>query len=332
LTDALVPVYNQLFEVLAGREHETFRRRVLELAALEGNEFLLDAGCGTGLVALRIAARYPRCMVHGIDLSQKMIAIARRDAERQGLAVDFCVGSITDLPHADASLDVVITNIMYHHLDLAEKQQAIAEIARVLKPGGRYVSSEFGPRAGNALQRRLAKGEYTLYPSHLAEAGLTITHEELGTFAWGKKVFHRVAVKPASIRGDGGGRVIPERERARALLDQALAEARSRGTGRIAALHFVVYGSLEETEARLREMLQELSPNTPAEGAQIIIRAGPSKFLCWNCCGLRFESYDGESTCPNCGHAASLIPIDVAFALDYVEMPEDKEMKNDSTQ
>jgi len=196
-TDALIPIYNWLFKVLAGRQHEAFRRHVLELIALADGERLLDAGCGTGMMALRIAARYPGCTVHGIDLSPKMIAVARRDAEKQGLAMDFRVGSITDLPYPGDSFDVVITNIMYHHLDLTEKRQAVAEIARVLKPGGRYVSAEFGPRARNALQRHLAKGEYTLYPSHLTEAGLAITHEELGAFAWGKKVFYRVAVKQA---------------------------------------------------------------------------------------------------------------------------------------
>jgi ubiquinone/menaquinone biosynthesis C-methylase UbiE len=84
---------------------------------------------------------------------------------------------------------------MYHHLDLSEKWQAVTEIARVLKPGGRYVSAEFGPRATNALQRRLAKGEYTLYPSHLTEAGLAIIHEEVGVLALWKKVVFRVAVK-----------------------------------------------------------------------------------------------------------------------------------------
>jgi ubiquinone/menaquinone biosynthesis C-methylase UbiE len=210
-TDALVPIYNRVFVVLAGHRHEAFRKRVLELAALEGGERLLDAGCGTGMMALRIAARYPDCTVQGVDISPKMIAVARRDAKTHGLAADFRVGSITDLPYPDAFFDVVITNIMYHHLGLAEKRQAVAEIARVLrgpepactersrrvegKPGGRYVSAEFGPRADNALRRHLAKGEYTLYPSHLTEAGLTIIHEELGVFAWGKKVSYRVAVK-----------------------------------------------------------------------------------------------------------------------------------------
>ena len=198
-TDVLIPVYNWGFRVLGGRGHEAFRRHVLELAALKGDECLLDAGCGTGMMALRIAARYPNCTVHGIDLSPKMIAAARRDAEERGLTVDFRVGSIIDLPYPDDSCDVVITNIMYHHLDLAEKRQAVAEIARVLKPGGRYVSAEFGPRACNALQRHLAKGEYTLYPSHLAEAGLAITHEELGVLALRKPVVYRVAVKQAQL-------------------------------------------------------------------------------------------------------------------------------------
>jgi ubiquinone/menaquinone biosynthesis C-methylase UbiE len=196
-TDALIPIYNWGFEVLAGHQHEAFRRHVLELAALADGEHLLDAGCGTGMMALRIAARYPGCTVRGIDISPKMIAVARHDAEEQGLAAEFRVGSITDLPYPGDSFDVVITNIMYHHLDLAEKRQAVAEVARVLKPGGRYVSAEFGPRARTALQRHLAKGEYTLYPSHLTKAGLVIAHEELGVFAWGKKVFYRVAVKQA---------------------------------------------------------------------------------------------------------------------------------------
>jgi ubiquinone/menaquinone biosynthesis C-methylase UbiE len=196
-TDALIPVYNWGFNVLGGRGHETFRQHVLELAALRGDERLLDAGCGTGMMALRIAARYPNCTVHGIDLSPRMIAVARRDAEEQGLTVDFRVGSVIDLPYPDAFFDVVLTNIMYHHLDLAEKRQAVNEIARVLKPGGRYVSAEFGPRARNVLQRHLAKGEYTLYPSHLTEAGLAITHEELGVLALRKQVVYRVAVKQA---------------------------------------------------------------------------------------------------------------------------------------
>ena len=114
--------------------------------------------------------------------------------------------------------------------------------------------------------------------------------------------------------------MISERERARALLNQALAEARSHGAGRITALHFVTYGSAQETEASLRRILRELSVNTLAEGAQIFVRAGPKRFICWNCCGLRFESGEEEATCPNCGHIATQIPTDITFALDHIEI------------
>jgi len=130
-----------------------------------------------------------------------MVAAARRGAQQQDLDVDFRVGSIMDLPYPDVFFDVVLTSIMFHHLDLAEKRRAVAQVARVLKPGGRYVSAEFGPHARNVLERRLAKGEFTLYPSHLRAAGLIITHEELSPFPWGLQVFHRVAVKPLADYG-----------------------------------------------------------------------------------------------------------------------------------
>jgi ubiquinone/menaquinone biosynthesis C-methylase UbiE len=195
-TDALIPFYDRLFGALMGKAHEAFRGRVLELAALQHGERVLDAGCGTGLTALRIAARHPGCAVHWIDISPDMIAAARRSAERKGRTVEFRVGSITALPYPDESFDAVITNILFHHLDLEEKRRAVFEVARVLKAGGRYISAEFGPRAANALQRRMAKGDYTLYPSHLEEAGLIILRYEIGPFALGRKVCYRVAVKP----------------------------------------------------------------------------------------------------------------------------------------
>jgi ubiquinone/menaquinone biosynthesis C-methylase UbiE len=194
-TDALIPVYNWVFNVLAGRKHAEFRQHVVDLASLSGNEIVLDGGCGTGLMLKCIARMYPNCAMFGIDISPKMLASTQENAEKHGLALNLQLGSITRLPYANATFDVVISNIMFHHLDLVEKEQAVYEIARLLKVGGRYVSAEFGPRARNPLQRRLAKGEYTLYPSHLIEAGLKIELEELKPFAWGKKLFYRVAVK-----------------------------------------------------------------------------------------------------------------------------------------
>ncbi len=116
--------------------------------------------------------------------------------------------------------------------------------------------------------------------------------------------------------------MISEYERVQALFKQALAEARSRGADRITALHFVTYGPLQETEGRLRNILRGLWVGTPAENARIVVRAGIKRFVCWNCCGLRFESDEEDATCPNCGHTAVWIPSEITFALERVETAE----------
>jgi Zn finger protein HypA/HybF involved in hydrogenase expression len=114
--------------------------------------------------------------------------------------------------------------------------------------------------------------------------------------------------------------MIPDSEIVRAMLNQALAEARSRGANRITELHLVMYDSSQETKGGLRRILDELSLNTLAENVQVVTRPAPSRFICWNCCGLRFESDAPEAVCPNCGQAGFLIPADVTFALDRIEI------------
>jgi len=106
----------------------------------------------------------------------------------------------------------------------------------------------------------------------------------------------------------------------RAMLDQAVAEARSRSAHRVTALHVVLYDPSPATKQALRNTVYELSANTPAEDAQVFVHRAPSRFICWNCCGLRFESDDPEAMCPNCGESGLLIPPDVIFALERIEV------------
>ena len=106
----------------------------------------------------------------------------------------------------------------------------------------------------------------------------------------------------------------------RAMLNQALAEARSRGASRITEMHLTMYDVSRETEQALRSVLDKLAANTPAEKAQVITSLAPSRFICWNCCGLRFESDDPEGVCPNCGHAALRVPTEIIFALHHIEV------------
>jgi Zn finger protein HypA/HybF involved in hydrogenase expression len=136
-----------------------------------------------------------------------------------------------------------------------------------------------------------------------------------------------LAKKRCSIPFDIGKQVYPSREDSmapdtevvQAMLDQALAEARSRGARRITELHLVMYDPSEDAERALRGMLRKLSSNTLAKDARIVTHEGPNSYICWNCCGLRFESSDPDAICPNCGHSVLLIPSDVTFALEHIE-------------
>lgn len=124
----------QLAETYAGqdRQFENFLRVADKLGLVEG-ACVLDVGCGTGKLARWLAERVgPRGSVTGIDPLPERIELARADAG----AVRFDVGNAEDLrAFADASVDVVTMSSVLHWV--ADKPKALAEVRRVLRPGGR---------------------------------------------------------------------------------------------------------------------------------------------------------------------------------------------------
>lgn len=102
---------------------------------------VLDVGCGTGLTAYEIAKRYGSEVV-GIDISEKMIASAKRRLERQRLGgkVDFRVADIFKLPFDDESFDAVLTESLLNALP--EKPRAMSEIVRVTRLKGLVGANE----------------------------------------------------------------------------------------------------------------------------------------------------------------------------------------------
>jgi ubiquinone/menaquinone biosynthesis C-methylase UbiE len=116
------------------------RRTTVALARVQEGDVVLEVGCGTGDVALVAGAQSGVTgRVSGIDPSSEMIAVARAKAARSRIRVDFQIGVIEALPFPDASFDVVLSSLMMHHLPDDLKQLGLAEIARVLKPGGRLL-------------------------------------------------------------------------------------------------------------------------------------------------------------------------------------------------
>jgi Zn finger protein HypA/HybF involved in hydrogenase expression len=104
-------------------------------------------------------------------------------------------------------------------------------------------------------------------------------------------------------------------ERMRALIEQAAAEARSQGNERVAHLHLRLYGPVDQ--GAVAALFDAQSRGTPAEGARLTFSHAADRYICWNCCGLRFEGASG--VCPNCGGQALPIPDEIAFALVSVE-------------
>jgi ubiquinone/menaquinone biosynthesis C-methylase UbiE len=114
------------------------RDRILDLAQPSGGDRALDVGAGTGLLTLALAASVNH--VVALDISPAMCRHLEGKLARSGIGnVDVRTGSATRMPLDDASVDLVVSNYCYHHLNDRDKQRALADARRVLRPGGRLV-------------------------------------------------------------------------------------------------------------------------------------------------------------------------------------------------
>ena len=142
---ALTRVYDPV--VRATTREGRFKEMLVEQAAAEPGQRVLDLGCGTGTLAIQVKQRQPGAEVIGLDADPAMLERGRSKASEAGADVQLDEGYSTELPYEDASFDRVLSTLFFHHLDPEPKRQTAREIARVLRKGGELHVADWGAPA-----------------------------------------------------------------------------------------------------------------------------------------------------------------------------------------
>jgi len=143
--------YDLINDVQSLGWHRLWKRRVVRLAGGVAGRRALDVCCGTGDLALALARQ--GAAVVGLDFTEAMLEVARERSHRLPStmrAPEFVCGDAMRLPFPDAAFDVV--TVGYGLRNLARWESGLAEMWRVLRPGGRLVVLDFG-KPGNAAWR-----------------------------------------------------------------------------------------------------------------------------------------------------------------------------------
>lgn len=154
--DAFLPFYDLFTAVLGARK---VHRALVGQAGLAAGQRVLEIGCGTGNLAIRAKRAHPDVEVVGSDPDPLALARAQRKARRL-TGIRFERGYAQQLPYPDADFDRVLSSLMLHHLDRDTKTAAVAEVWRVLRPGGTAHVADFDGEVHGMhgfLARRMAK-------------------------------------------------------------------------------------------------------------------------------------------------------------------------------
>jgi ubiquinone/menaquinone biosynthesis methyltransferase len=190
--------YDLVTRLLSYGQDARWKDRLARTVAPRPGERALDLACGTGDIAFRLAA--PGARVCGLDITPRMLQVARRKPAAADCT--WAAGDMTALPFADATFDIVTTG--YGLRNVPDLDAALAEIARVLRPGGRFASLDFN-RPESPVMR-------AAYLGYLDAVG--------GVMGWalhGSPDAYRYI--PASIRRYPGARAVADRLRRAGLGD-----------------------------------------------------------------------------------------------------------------
>ena len=160
--DNIAPTYDKLNHILSLSIDKMWRRRVVRKVRRMKPEKIMDLATGTGDLAIKMAKAMPKAKIMGVDLSEKMLAVAAEKVRRKGLDDHIALyqGDAEQLDVADGVLDVV--TVAFGVRNFGNLEQGLSEIMRSLRSGGHIVVLEFStPR--NWLVRKC----YQFYSNHV---------------------------------------------------------------------------------------------------------------------------------------------------------------------
>jgi ubiquinone/menaquinone biosynthesis C-methylase UbiE len=175
---------------------DPIRSTLLNVASQQMSEprSILDVGCGTGRLLRTASQRFPGAHLEGVDAAPQMVEQAI-SLLPPGALIHFQQATAEELPFVDGQFDLVFSTMTFHHWD--EQAGAVAEVARVLKPGGRWVLADFIPTGVLRYVHRLFRlrqfPERPQLDAILASAGLRVVAERrvrrrISVLAIGKSV------------------------------------------------------------------------------------------------------------------------------------------------
>jgi len=200
LFSSIAARYDLITRILSFGCDQRWKRRLIELSMVRRGDAVIDLACGTGDLAFLSAGR--GAIVAGLDLTTRMLEMARVRPEAAAQRVLWVAGDMTRLPFRAATADVVTTG--YGLRNVPDLPAALSEIHRVLKPGGRLCVLDF-----NRPERALVRGVYLAYLNVVGGALGWILHRDPETYQY----------IPASIRRYPGARGVVDLMKAAGLTD-----------------------------------------------------------------------------------------------------------------
>jgi demethylmenaquinone methyltransferase/2-methoxy-6-polyprenyl-1,4-benzoquinol methylase len=139
--DRIADRYDLMNSVMTAGMHHRWRERAADLARVGPGDRALDVCCGTGDLALELARRVRGDgEVVGLDFSEPMLDLAREKSRQAGAPVQWMQGNALELPFADGEFDAA--TVGFGVRNLVDLPRGMAEMARVVRPGGRVVILE----------------------------------------------------------------------------------------------------------------------------------------------------------------------------------------------